>query len=52
METIYTIKEASPLLKMHRNTITRKIEEGKIKANKIGNKWVITESEIKKVRGV
>jgi excisionase family DNA binding protein len=52
METIYTLKEAAELLKMHRNTVFNMVTDGRIKASKIGNKYVITETEVKRVRGV
>jgi excisionase family DNA binding protein len=51
METIYKIKEVAELLKLHRNTIFNMIQDGRIKANKIGNKYFINETELKRLRG-
>lgn len=51
METIYTLKEASELLKSHRNTLINMINDGRLKATMMGNKYVIKESEIKRLRG-
>ncbi|MDC7126711.1 MAG: helix-turn-helix domain-containing protein [Spirochaetales bacterium] len=47
-ERLYTVKELSGILKLHVKTITRFIHEGKIKANKIGRAWMVTESELKR----
>ena len=51
MEKLYTITEASELLVMHRNTVSNMIKDGRINANQIGSKYVITESEIMRLRG-
>tara|TARA_R110001632_G_scaffold103256_1_gene211915 strand:+ start:142 stop:303 length:162 start_codon:yes stop_codon:yes gene_type:complete len=51
METIYKVKEISTHLKIHRNTVINMINDGRIRAFKIGNKYVVTESELKRLRG-
>lgn len=51
METLYTIKEATDLLKLHRNTVFQMVKDGRIKATKLGNKYVIKHSEIARLRG-
>lgn len=51
MENLYTIKEATELLKLHRNSVFTMVKDGRIRAKKLGNKYVITESEIKRLRG-
>lgn len=45
MEQIYTIKEASQILRVNTNYIYREIGEGKIKAVKIGSLKIL-ESEL------
>ena len=49
MQTIYTIKEASTILKLHRNTIFNMIQDGRLSAVKLGNKYIITERELKRL---
>ena len=51
MQTMYTIKEATELLKLHRNTVFTMVKDGRIKSVKLGNKYIIAESEIKRLRG-
>lgn len=43
-----TSKEVSEITRMHINSIRRLIRQGKIKAVKKGNKWLIKESDLKK----
>ena len=49
MQTIYTIREASGMLKLHRNTVFNMIQDGRITAVKLGNKYIITETELKRL---
>lgn len=44
---VYTLDEIETLLKVTRRTLYRYIKEGKLKANKIGKKWIITEQSLK-----
>ncbi len=44
---LYAINELSIILNLHPKTILRFIKEGKIKANKIGRTWRVTEDELK-----
>ena len=48
----FTAEEAADYLKVHVNTITRMIKEGKLKAGKVGREWRIARGEIERlVRG-
>ena len=51
MQTIYKIKEVAELLQLHRNTVFNMIRDGRINANKISNKYFVSETEIKRLRG-
>lgn len=53
MEKAYDLLDAASLLGMKVRTVRQWVLEGKIKAKKIsgGRKWVIMESEIKRLRG-
>lgn len=53
MEKAYDLLDAASLLGMKVRTVRQWVLEGKIKAQKIsgGRKWVIMESEIKRLRG-
>lgn len=51
MEKVYTVTEAVELLRLHRNTINLMILKGRIKASKPAGKYLIAESEIKRLRG-
>lgn len=44
---LYTINELSSILNLHPKTILRFINEGKIKGNKIGRTWRVTEQDLK-----
>ena len=44
--TAYTIIEASDMLKLSRATLYDLIKTGKLAAQKIGNKWYITDRTI------
>ena len=46
-EKQYTVTEAAEILRLTRRTIFTYIYAGKIKAAKVGNKWIIPESQIK-----
>lgn len=45
---MYTTTEVAKMLKVHKNTIMRWIEGGKIKAFKIGRFWRIKEEDLQK----
>lgn len=51
METLYTVKEVSESLKLHRNTVINMIKDSRVQAIKIGNKYYLNESELKRLRG-
>ena len=53
MEKAYDLLEVASLLGMKLRTVRQWVLEGKIKAKKIsgGRKWVVLESEIKRLRG-
>lgn len=53
MEKAYDLAQAAKMLGMKMRTVRQWVIDGKIKATKItgGRKWVITESEIKRLRG-
>jgi excisionase family DNA binding protein len=46
--TFFTVKEVAGMLKVSENTIRTYIEENKLKAFKVGNKWRISEEDFKK----
>ena len=47
----YTIYEVADLLKVHHTTIRRVIKEKRLKAFKIGTKWLIKADDIKRLEG-
>lgn len=47
----YTIYEVADLLKVHHTTIRRAIKEKRLKASKIGTKWLIKADDIKRLEG-
>lgn len=53
MEKLYSIPEAAPLIGIAVRTVRKWIAVGKINATKPGDgrKWMIRESEIKRLRG-
>jgi excisionase family DNA binding protein len=51
-EEVLTVKEVSELLKTSERTVQYWCKNGKIKAMRIGKKWLIPESEIEKMRGI
>lgn len=44
---VYTIQEISDLLKVTIRTLYTYIKNGRLKANKIGGKWIVTEQDLK-----
>ena len=44
---VYQVKDLMDLLKVTRLTIYNDIKAGKLKGNKIGNKWIFTEEAVK-----
>lgn len=48
---LYTIEEVADLLKLSRRTIYRYLKDGKLKANKVGQSWRITETALNEFIG-
>lgn len=48
MDKMYTISEVSALLRLDRKTITRYIDNGKLKASWFGNRWRIKKEEVER----
>ncbi len=48
---VYTIKEISNLLKIHRTYVSRLIKEGKLNAAKIGRSYRVLEEDLEKFLG-
>ncbi len=46
---LYTTQETANILRVHRNTIMNYIHSGKLEAIKAGRKYLISESEIKRI---
>ena len=44
----YTVNEAETILKVKNKTIRSYIKDGKLKASKIGKRWVIRHEDIEK----
>lgn len=44
---LYNIKELSNLLQTTPQTIRKYLNEGRLKGNKIGGKWLVTEEDLK-----
>ena len=44
---VYTVNDIMDLLKISRRTLYTYIKDEKIKGNKIGNKWIFTEQQVK-----
>jgi len=44
---VYQVNDLIELLKVTRLTIYNDIKAGKLKGNKIGNKWIFTEEAVK-----
>lgn len=43
---VYTLKEIATLLKVTERTLLDYVKEGRIKANKIGGKWIVTHENL------
>lgn len=46
METIYTPKEVAERLKLHPETIARRIRDKSLRSYKVGREWRIKESDL------
>ena len=44
----YTLKDISELLKVTERTLLTYLKEGKLKGQKIGGKWIISETNLQK----
>lgn len=44
---VYTLNDIEKMLDVSLRTLYRYIDSGRLKANKIGNKWIVTESNLK-----
>lgn len=44
---VYTIEEVGELLHVTRRTLYTYLKEGKLKAVKVGRKWIVTEENLK-----
>ena len=51
-DDFYTIYEVSDILKVHHTTIRRAIKDNRLKAFKIGTKWLIKKEDIQKLGDV
>jgi excisionase family DNA binding protein len=51
LDQFYTIKEVAKILKVHDTTIRRAIKQNRLKAFKIGTKWLIKKDDISKMGG-
>jgi excisionase family DNA binding protein len=45
---IYSMREVSEILKVTERTLYNYIKEGRLKVQKIGGKWIITEENLRK----
>lgn len=43
---IYTLEDIEKLLDVTRRTLYNYIKDGKLKANKVANKWIVTEEQL------
>lgn len=48
-DRFYTIQETADILKVHHTTIRRAIKDKRLKAFKIGKKWLIKKEDIEKL---
>lgn len=46
--TVYTVTEVAEILKIHRDTLKRKIYKKEIEAFKVGREWRITKDSLMK----
>ena len=44
---VYNLVEIEKILQVSQRTLYRYIKGGRLKANKIGNKWIVTEQDFK-----
>lgn len=51
MEKMYKVKEVAEILEIHRNSVMNMIKDGRIKAFKLGNKYIIKESVLNILMG-
>ncbi len=51
-DEFYTINEVADKLKVHHTTIRRAIKEGRLRAFKLGAKWLIKKEDIQSLGGV
>jgi len=49
LEKLYTVDEAARILRVKRSTIYKYLWNGKIRAYKLGGKWRIPQSELRKL---
>lgn len=49
LDKLYTVEETAQALRLSVRTVYQWVYDGKLKASKVGSKWLITEAEIKKV---
>lgn len=49
MENQLTVAQVADYLHCHSKTVCRYIKNGKLDAKRIGGKWLIPESEVKKI---
>lgn len=52
MKELYTVKEATDLLKVTRRTLYTYINEGKLEAFKIGKEWRIPKEALERFIGI
>ena len=48
-DQFYTIYEVADILKVHHTTIRRAIKDNRLKASKIGTKWLIKKQDIENI---
>ena len=51
-DEFYTINDVAKVLKVHHTTIRRAIKEGRLRAFKLGAKWLIKKEDIQNLGGV
>lgn len=47
---MYSLKEVAEILKIHYVTVFRFVQQGKIKAVKVGGQWRVTEEELERIK--
>ncbi len=48
---VYTLEETAKILKVTYRTVYKYVQDGKLKATKIGKFWRVTEKDLKKLLG-